>query len=119
VKQLVQNTGFNHEGYVWYQMGFFALQDAAGRTSVVCFDTPDRFRLQLLEDLNSSSRGFKEPDMHQLHTFLLDQILNLYDDSVWTLRDTVRNIERVSSASVEEASRMIIQLLGTIRNTTR
>jgi hypothetical protein len=100
-------------------MGFFALQNAAGQTSVFCFDTPDRFRLQLLEDLNSCSRVFIEPDMHQLHTFLLDQILYLYDDSVWTFRDTVRNIERVSGVSVEEASRMIIPLLGTIRTTSR
>jgi hypothetical protein len=114
VKQLVQNTAFNHEGYVWYQMGFFALRNAAGRTSVLCFDIPDHFRLQLLEDLNSGSRGFQEPDMHQLHTFLLDQILNLYDDSVWALRDTVRNKERVSGVDVKEESRMIIQLLGTI-----
>jgi hypothetical protein len=118
VKQLVQNTAFNPEGYVWYQMGFFALQNAAGRTTVLCFDTPDRFRLQLLEDLNSSSRGFKEPDIHQLHTFLVEQILNLYDESVWALRDIVREVEKVSGVDVEEVSRIIIQLLGTIRSTS-
>lgn len=101
VKQLEQNTDSNHHRYVWYQMAFFALRNASGRTTVLCFDTPDRFRLRLLEDLSSNSRGANEPDIHQLHTFLVDQILNLYDASVWALRDIVRNVERVSGVAVE------------------
>lgn len=97
MKQLEQTPGYKHHGYVWYSIEFFAFQSASGRTSVLCLDTPDRFRLRLLESLKSHGWRFNDPDIYQLHTFLLDQIINLYDESVWALRDVVRNLERVSN----------------------
>ncbi|KAF7504365.1 hypothetical protein GJ744_002422 [Endocarpon pusillum] len=95
VKQLERNTGYkpNHV-YVWYSIKFWAFQTASGKTSVLCFDAPDRFRLELLESLKSRGWRSNDPGIYQLHTFLLDQIINLYDESVWALRDLVRNLER-------------------------
>lgn len=88
-------------------MAFLALRTAPGPTVILCFDTPDRFRLRLFEALNSNFPRFEEPDIYQLHTYLLGQILDLYDESVWALRDTVRDIERVSGVEAEQVSRVI------------
>lgn len=101
MKQLKHNTGYQHHVYLWYSLGFFAFQNASGKTSVLCLDTPDRFRLGLLENLKSHSWRFHDPDIYQLHTFLLEQIIILYDESVWALRDLVRNLERVSGIAVQ------------------
>jgi hypothetical protein len=106
VKQLGQATHLSHHGYEWYEMDFLALRATSGWTTVLCFDTPDRFRLRLFEALASGPRTLTEPDIFQLYTYLIDQILNLYDESVWSIRDIVRDVEKVSRADSEEVSRV-------------
>jgi hypothetical protein len=95
VKQLDNNIRLNLHRYVWYQMDFFALENASGATRVLCFDAPERFHVRLLEALSSNSQKFDKLGIYQMHTYLADQTLTLYDESVWTLRDFVREVERV------------------------
>lgn len=85
-------------------MGFFALQTAAGQVVILCFDTPEHFRQRLFQALNSSTWTLSEPVIYQLHAYLIDQIINLYDESVWALRDIVRDVEKVSGVGAEEAT---------------
>lgn len=107
VKQLEPNAHLSHHKYVWYEMGFFALQAAPGHTAVLCFNTPDCFPRRLFEALRSRPRRLNEPAIYQLHAYLTDQVLTLYDESVWAFRDIVRDLERVSSIGAEEATRVM------------
>lgn len=90
-------------------MTFFALSTSPERTTVICFDTPDHFRLQLLAAINSASYGLilNEPDVYELHAYVIEQLLKLYDQSVWTIRDIVRNVEMVSGNATEESSSVL------------
>jgi hypothetical protein len=105
VKHVEQNVSLNLHRYEWYEMGFFALSLAPGRTTFICFNTPDRFRLRLLDALNSTSHSLDEPDIYQLHAYVIEQILNLYNESVWAIRHVVRDVEKVSDSAAKESLR--------------
>jgi hypothetical protein len=106
VKQMEQAIHPKKHTYVWYEMDFLALRSASGWTTVLCFDTPDRFRQRLFETLASSPQTPTEPDIYQLYIYLINQILNLYDESVWAIRDIVRDVEIVSGVDGKEVWRV-------------
>lgn len=97
---LVKNVLKNDEprqsgkGYTWYEMGFFTCWDNSGRCRVLCIDTPEDLQSGLETVLQES---LNPRDPFAMHIPLLDQIVKLYDDSVWRVRDPVRDIEKVSS----------------------
>ena len=93
----------NLHSYTWCEMSFFALSTTPGRTTVICFDAPDHFRSRLFAALKSASQSLNEPDIYQLHAYVIEQVLILYDDSVWAIRDVVRNAENVSGNATEES----------------
>lgn len=78
-------------------MSFFALSTASGRTAILCFDAPDHFRQRLCYALSSNSQSLDDPDIYQLHVYLVEELLHLYDRSVWAIRDFVRDVEKASS----------------------
>ena len=88
--------------YRWYEMGIFTIweqkPDKTGHTSkVLCIDTPPKLRSGLLKVLQKSSPP-KLADPFAFFGPLFDQILYLYDESIWRVRDQVRAIEKVSQS---------------------
>jgi len=88
-----------HEGkaYIWYEMGFFTYWDRLGHCRVICIDTPEELQSGLEDALQKQSSSLDSSDPFAMHAPLLDQIILLYDDSVWRVRDPVRKIEKVSA----------------------
>lgn len=90
----------NGKGYKWYEMGFFTHWKRGGCCRVMCIDTPERLQSGLRTSLQSRPSGPGIPeipnfcDPFALHTDLLDQIIQLYDVSVWRVRDPVRKVEK-------------------------
>ena len=82
-------------------MGFFTQCTAPNRTTVLCFDVPDSFRQRLQESLKLFSWEGHDYNRYTLHSFLTSEVINLYDISVWTIRDVVRDVERVSATITE------------------
>lgn len=82
------------KGFKWYEMGFFTQWDKSGHCRVMCIDTPIRLRLELQKALRNLSTELNFCDPFALHTHLLDQIILLYDTSVWRVRDPVRKVEK-------------------------
>lgn len=86
------------EPYVWSEMGFFTRWDAPGRCRVLCVDTPRFLQTELLIALNKqlpAAIAATLRDPLALHRPLIEQVLVLYDISVWRIRDQVRQIEKV------------------------
>ncbi|KAI9786717.1 MAG: hypothetical protein M1816_007858 [Peltula sp. TS41687] len=82
-----------HNGYTWYEMGFFARWDTPDHCRVLCVDTPEYLHSELEVALEKQTAlNFKDP--FTMHRHLIDQILVLYDISVWRVRDPVRVIEK-------------------------
>lgn len=90
----------DNEIYSWYEMGVFVHWSSTGSCRIICVDTPEYLQTQLLVSLRrKSALDFKNP--FAMQQFLVDQILVLYDISVWRVRDPVRQIEKVRSVSDE------------------
>jgi hypothetical protein len=84
--------------YIWYEMGFFTRWDYPGRCRVLCIDTPEELQSGLETALRSQSSLLELGDPFAMHAPLIDQIILLYDDSVWRVRDPVRKFEKVSTS---------------------
>lgn len=82
-------------GWEWFGMGFFLHWKPSQTTTVLCFDTLDK--LQSL--LGSASRwngiNFDTADPYSLLSPLMDQVIALYDESVWSMRNHVCAAEAV------------------------
>ena len=86
-----QHTG---TGYTWFEMSFFGRWES-GRCMILCVDTPDDFREQLEQSMNNEQEELDLNDPFALHLPLMDQIIALYDRSVWSIRDLIRRVEKV------------------------
>lgn len=64
-----------------------------------CFDVPPALldgviaSVRTMENLESSAQG------QTLQIAIMKEVVDMYDRSIWTLRDVVRNIETVSLTS--------------------
>ena len=64
-------------------------------TITFCFDVPMASQVQLRQALGSCEQPFNLKDPYTSHARILDQILIMFDESVWAIRDGVRKIEKV------------------------
>lgn len=108
VKLLLEGSEITRIGkgkdYIWYEMGFFTHWDHSGHCRVLCIDTPEN----LPSDLQTALKGspFKRSDPFAMHIPLLDQIVRLYDHSVWRVRHPVRDIEKSRGKTTPDFSNM-------------
>jgi hypothetical protein len=78
--------------YCWEQVVSFVKYDANGNTLfVVCLDTPDSVRTALKRKLFTAGTNFA----FEWHAIFLEVVRDRYNESVWLLRDCVRNAELV------------------------
>ncbi|EXJ71330.1 uncharacterized protein A1O5_05136 [Cladophialophora psammophila CBS 110553] len=101
IKQLrgVVNGAQQIYAYDWYEMGFFIYALSSGASVAFCIDTPTVFQNGLLERLNSGKGDAPNEAMAFLQCVIVAEISRLYDVSVWTLRDQIRDIEKTRSAA--------------------
>ena len=72
---------------------------------MICFDTPLILRDHLKTLFLSPSMIPRLSDIYSPHVLVIDEIIELFDKSVWSLRDIVRETEMVklpSYATVKE-----------------
>jgi hypothetical protein len=86
------------KSYIWYEMGFFTRWDYPGHCRVLCIDTPEKLQSGLKTVLGKQSPPLELRDPFAMHVPLIDQIILLYDISVWRVRDPVREFEKVSTS---------------------
>jgi hypothetical protein len=96
VKQLKTDISSSNPAYAWYEMGFWTYCTGPNKTIVLCFDVPAVLRARLHDSLSFSSRP-EDYNSDSVHMFLTKEAVGLYDDSVWGMRDAIREIERVSA----------------------
>jgi hypothetical protein len=75
-------------------MSFFGRWEP-GHSMVLCIDTPDDFRFQLEQSIAKGEDMIDLSNPFALYVPLVDQIVDLYDRSVWGIRDLIRTVEKV------------------------
>ena len=81
--------------YHWHEMDFFTRWTSHGRLETICFNTPASVKSQvqvtLLQRTDTST-----DDCYAYIALLVNEVVKLYDQSVWLIRDHIRSVEQVS-----------------------
>ncbi len=77
-------------------MGFFVHWRPPQTTTVLCFDAPERLQSLLGSALQHKGSNIDIADPYSLLSTLIDQVIVLYDESVWSMRNHVCSAEAVS-----------------------
>lgn len=85
--------------YIWYEMSFYVYsREGPDPTTVLfCIDTPEHFAPLLIKVLKSTTPDVTptpEP-LAWLQSAVVQASTELYDKSVWTIRNHIRAIEKV------------------------
>jgi len=91
---MVKTLDQTNKTYMWYEMNYFS-QWSSSRCTVLCTGAPDLLRTLLAESLSGQREALNFSDAYSMHVPLMDGIIALYDKSVWTLRDSIRHVEKV------------------------
>ena len=83
--------------YQWHEMAFLSSSSSSSNI-MLCFDVPDSLIMDL-ESCLSVSPG-EITGAYALHIPLLEQLIRLYDRSIWGMARTVRKIEKVLHRSM-------------------
>lgn len=99
VKMILEEPAENGKDYKWYEMTLLSHWDAHAEThQILCIDTPEDFPKKLLKALlqpSSQMTQYYLRDPFAMHAQLLDQVVQLNDESVWAIRHPIREIEKV------------------------
>lgn len=80
--------------YDWYEMTFFmhGRWNITGFGTIYCFNCPPTFQRALAEELR---RAAGPVSLTMVRCAVIHQIVRLYDEAVWDIRDAVRGVEKV------------------------
>lgn len=81
-------------------MIFYVYAQSNGSAVAFCINTPKMFRGNLIDTMNSGKCEIAEDAVSLLQNMILSEVVKLYDASVWTIRDHVRELEKVNSPAV-------------------
>jgi len=81
-------------GWEWYEIGFFACWNQSGLTTIICFDLPAKMQSNIRSFLCTNTIDVFSP--YSAFLPLSDALLQLYDDSVWSIRNYISQWEAVS-----------------------
>lgn len=95
IKQTIRDSSGTDASYVWDNMGFFTNWLSADHQVILCFDLPLALQSTLQSALSSNQDNLSLNDPYSLHTTIVEEVLSLFDISVWSLRDSVRMVEKV------------------------
>lgn len=81
-------------GWEWYEIGFFIHWTPPHNTKILCFDLPEHMQMSLRSALMSSANTDLS-DPYSIFSVIFYQVLTLYDNSVWSIRNHICNWESV------------------------
>ncbi|EPS42093.1 hypothetical protein H072_3950 [Dactylellina haptotyla CBS 200.50] len=99
VKQLIKGGDPTRQfpmdyDYKWYKMGFFSTWSQSGHKSILCLDCPQDLIISVRLSLDNCSNDHFLVDPYSFHQIIIRGIVNIYDNSIWTIRDVVRDVEK-------------------------
>lgn len=87
--------------YCWNEMTFFTHWDVHS-SLMICVNTPTEFIEKLMIALKKEGQIFLDSeDPFAIFIPVMDEILKIYNDSVWSVRDVLRPIEKVCTYDQE------------------
>jgi hypothetical protein len=91
IRAMQKNVDFMQ--YQWYEMSFISTLSKE-RNMLVCFDTPRSLAWNILGVLSEEENTDVATGPYGLHQLLLEQLMTVYDESVWDIARIMRNNEK-------------------------
>jgi hypothetical protein len=79
--------------YAWYEMSFISTC-GKDRNMLLCMDTPRSLAWDILNVLSEEENKDAATGPYGLHQLLLEQLMVVYDESVWDIARIMRNNEK-------------------------
>jgi hypothetical protein len=79
--------------YAWYEMSFISTC-GKDRNMLLCLDTPRSLAWNMLDVLSEEENKDAATGPYGLHQLLLEQLMVVYDESVWDIARIMRNNEK-------------------------
>jgi hypothetical protein len=83
-------------GWEWYDMSFVTCWNASGHLTLLCFDMPAKSQTAIQSVLSSQSVDTTCP--YAVFATISEELLQLYDNSVWSIRNHISLWEAASLA---------------------
>ena len=77
-------------------MGIFVHWTPSHSTTLLCFDLPGHMKVSSQSALSSNMDNADLSDPYSIFSIVLYELLFLYNESVWSLRNHIRGVESVS-----------------------
>lgn len=90
----LDEKGNKKKSYIWHEMTFFT-RWTPGSCIMLCINTPKDMQQKLEALLANDSTALDLDDPFSMYIPVLDEIVKLYETSVWAVRDVLRPIEKV------------------------
>jgi hypothetical protein len=81
--------------YEWHKLRFFTSWRPSNNSVILCFDLPPSLRQSLSTSLKDPVYQLRLEDPFAFHSLLIEEVIVLYDDAVWSWRDLIRDLEKV------------------------
>ncbi len=116
-RYIIKRVDPKQSTYSWSEMSFYTKWSPFSSV-ILCFDVPKTSQMRTHQALASSQQRLDLKDIYAGHAMVLDEVLALFDESVWALRDEVRRIEKVL-LSVFLCQMIMLGLMKTARVETQ
>lgn len=80
-------------GWEWYEMGFLMSRNASGQLTLLCFDLPAKSQSAVESAFQTQALDVACP--YAVFASISDELLRLYDNSVWSIRNHISRWEAV------------------------
>jgi hypothetical protein len=91
IQATTKNVDFTQ--YAWYEMSFISTC-GKDRNMLLCLDTPRSLARNMLDVLSEEGNKDAATGPYALHQLLLEQLMAVYDESVWDIAKIMRNNEK-------------------------
>lgn len=102
-------------GWEWYELGVIIHWTPPSSTTIICFDFPPRLPALIETALRASMAEIDFSDPYSPLLVIIRELLILYDNSVWSIRNHIANWEGVS-LSIKHPALFFFPLISQARH---
>jgi hypothetical protein len=82
-------------GWRWHELGLYMRSDSDSGLDILCLGFPEQLQTSICSALEDGVQGLEASDPWAIISVILREILVLYTDSVWSLRNHICKCETV------------------------
>jgi hypothetical protein len=95
VKKVSNYPSFDIDSYTWYKIAFFISWTLQGKIRILCFDIPTSLREAITNVIKGPDFQLSAQGPLDINNIIVEETVALFDKSVWSWRDIVRDLEKV------------------------